>query len=232
MRTRRYIARRAFAAAAAGDRRAARVRSRRSAATPTAITGPVTSITGPRPPRSAAPSTRTAPPPRWHFEYGKTTSYGTSTRDTNAGSGTANTGVSASLTGLTPGTTYHYRLVATSNGGTTNGADGIFNTARPPRPRPRRRDLGHLPPRRSTARSTRTARRRPTTSSTARRRPTGRRRRSQNAGSDTAPVTVSAVDLGARERADLPLPPRRDERRRDDARQRHDLQRSRRRARR
>jgi trimeric autotransporter adhesin len=70
----------------------------------------------------------------WHFEYGKTVSYGTSTSPTSAGTGTANTGVSESLTDLAPGTTYHYRLVATSTGGTTNGADGIFNTASAPPP--------------------------------------------------------------------------------------------------
>ena len=99
-----------------------------AAAAPTAITGPVTAtaattatLSGTVNPNGTATS--------WHFDYGKTTTYGTSTSSTSAGSGTANTGVSANLTGLTPGTTYHYRLVATSTGGTTNGSDGIFNTA-------------------------------------------------------------------------------------------------------
>src|SRR5207249_3985955 len=50
----------------------------------------------------------------------------------NAGSGTSNVSVSAPLAGLTPGTTYHYRLVATSSAGTSRGADGIFTTAAPP----------------------------------------------------------------------------------------------------
>ena len=36
--------------------------------------------------------------------------------------------MSASLTGLTPGTTYHYRLVATSDAGTGRGADATFTT--------------------------------------------------------------------------------------------------------
>ena len=99
-----------------------------AAAAPTAITGPVTAtaattatLSGTVNPNGTATS--------WHFEYGKTTTYGTSTSSTSAGSGTANTGVSENLTGLTPGTSYHYRLVATSTGGTTNGSDGIFNTA-------------------------------------------------------------------------------------------------------
>jgi hypothetical protein len=36
--------------------------------------------------------------------------------------------VSVPLTGLTPGTTYHYRLVATSDAGTGRGADAAFTT--------------------------------------------------------------------------------------------------------
>ncbi len=104
-----------------------------AAAAPTAITGPVTATAA-----TTATLSGTVNPngtaTNWHFEYGKTTSYGTSTSLTSAGSGTANTGVSENLTGLTPGTTYHYRVVAASTGGTTNGSDGIFNTgsAAPP----------------------------------------------------------------------------------------------------
>jgi hypothetical protein len=36
--------------------------------------------------------------------------------------------VNTDITDLKPGTTYHYRLVATSNAGTTRGADGTFTT--------------------------------------------------------------------------------------------------------
>jgi hypothetical protein len=36
--------------------------------------------------------------------------------------------VNATLTGLSPGTTYHYRLVATNPGGSTPGADMTFTT--------------------------------------------------------------------------------------------------------
>jgi len=68
----------------------------------------------------------------WWFEYGTTTSYGSKTETTAAGSGSANVSVSKSLNGLTPATTYHYRLVAKSADGTTNGADGLFTTASPP----------------------------------------------------------------------------------------------------
>jgi phosphodiesterase/alkaline phosphatase D-like protein len=68
----------------------------------------------------------------WYVEYGTSTSYGTKTPTESAGSGTANTAVSADLTGLTPGTTYHYRVVATNSSGTARGADGIFTTSSAP----------------------------------------------------------------------------------------------------
>jgi hypothetical protein len=67
----------------------------------------------------------------YHFDYGTTTSYGSQApaSDGSAGSGSANTPVSASLSGLTALTTYHYRLVATNSAGTTNGSDATFTTA-------------------------------------------------------------------------------------------------------
>ena len=68
----------------------------------------------------------------WYFEYGTSTSYGTRTGNVSAGSGTGNTAASASVSGLTPGATYHYRLVATNSAGTARGADGIFTTPAPP----------------------------------------------------------------------------------------------------
>jgi phosphodiesterase/alkaline phosphatase D-like protein len=67
----------------------------------------------------------------WYFEYGTTTAYGTKTASTSAGSGQATKAVKVPLTGLTPGTTYHYRLVATSNAGTGTGADVVFTTTGP-----------------------------------------------------------------------------------------------------
>jgi len=102
-----------------------------AAATPSAITGPVTSV-GP----TTATATGTVNPngqaTTWYVEYGTSTSYGTKTANVSAGSGTANTAVSASLTGLTAGTTYHYRVVATNSSGTDRGADGIFTTSAGP----------------------------------------------------------------------------------------------------
>lgn len=46
------------------------------------------------------------------WEYGTTSAYGQRTPPTDIGGGTAPVPVSDSLTGLAPGTTYHYRLVA------------------------------------------------------------------------------------------------------------------------
>jgi len=62
------------------------------------------------------------------FQYGTTTAYGQQTALTSAGSGTADTPVRADLAGLTAGTTYHYRAIATNADGTTVGADRTFRT--------------------------------------------------------------------------------------------------------
>jgi hypothetical protein len=62
------------------------------------------------------------------FEYGLTTSYGTVVSATPApGSGTTPIAVSASVTGLSCNTLYHFRAVAT-NASTANGADQTFRT--------------------------------------------------------------------------------------------------------
>ena len=63
------------------------------------------------------------------FQYGTTTSYGLQTGTHSAGSGTSDRPVSAHLSGLAAGTTYHYRLVAQNAAGTTQGADQTFTTS-------------------------------------------------------------------------------------------------------
>ena len=64
------------------------------------------------------------------FEYGTTTSYGTSvTAVQSPATGTSATSVSCSLTGLTPNTTYHFRVKSVNMAGTTNGIDLTFTTA-------------------------------------------------------------------------------------------------------
>ena len=63
------------------------------------------------------------------FEYGTTTSYGsTKTAAQSPVTGNSNTPVSATTTGLTPGQTYHYRVIGTNCGGTSNGSDQTFTT--------------------------------------------------------------------------------------------------------
>ena len=63
------------------------------------------------------------------FEYGVTTSYGlTVTSAQSPVTGNSITNVSADLSGLTPGTTYHYRVSAVNSIGTTNGNDLSFTT--------------------------------------------------------------------------------------------------------
>lgn len=64
------------------------------------------------------------------FDYGLTTNYGT----TIAGIpgeilGTNSIPVSAAISGLSPGTTYHYRINGTSSGGTIRSANVIFTTS-------------------------------------------------------------------------------------------------------
>jgi hypothetical protein len=67
----------------------------------------------------------------YRVEYGKTNAYGLSTAAVPAGSGSDEIAVSASLAGLEPDTTYHYRLVATSPLGEVAGAGAQLSTGRP-----------------------------------------------------------------------------------------------------
>jgi len=62
------------------------------------------------------------------FEYG-TSSYTNQTATQSAGAGTRHVAVTAQVTSLRPGTTYHYRLIATNAAGTSTGADATFKTA-------------------------------------------------------------------------------------------------------
>jgi len=64
----------------------------------------------------------------YHFEFGPTAAYGARTPDGGPLSGNAAKTVSATLTGLAPSTTYHFRLVAVNASGTATGADLTFIT--------------------------------------------------------------------------------------------------------
>jgi hypothetical protein len=65
----------------------------------------------------------------WHFDYGVTNTYGTSTPEQGPiASGAGTTSVSIDVANLSPGTVYHYRLVATNASGSIPGKDRTFTT--------------------------------------------------------------------------------------------------------
>jgi len=66
---------------------------------------------------------------RCTFEYGTTSSYGSSAPCTSLpAAGSTPVAVDANLAGLAKGTTYHYRISATNSSGTTAGTDATFKT--------------------------------------------------------------------------------------------------------
>jgi len=65
----------------------------------------------------------------YYFNYGATTSYGNSTTPINLPAGVSTVSVSNLITGLLPGTTNHYQIVAANFTGTVTGADISFITA-------------------------------------------------------------------------------------------------------
>ena len=103
------------------------------AAGPAATTGPAervapssATVTGTVTPNGAATVYR--------VEYGTTSSYGLSTGDRDAGSSTTPVPVREPISGLTPETDYHYRVVAENSHGVTTGDDATFHTPAPVRP--------------------------------------------------------------------------------------------------
>jgi hypothetical protein len=101
-------------------------------AAPTVTTGPAESIT-----TGSAVVTGTVNPEgeatTYRVEYSQDTSFALSSPDFEAGDGSAGVDVRVTLTGLTPGTTYRYRLAATNASGTVRGAERTFTTAPAPR---------------------------------------------------------------------------------------------------
>lgn len=78
----------------------------------------------------------------YYFRWGLTHDYGLNGKPRPAGSGSKPVTATTTATGLIPGTTYHYQLVATNKYGTAAGADRTFITA------------GHPPPAASTGPAT------------------------------------------------------------------------------
>jgi hypothetical protein len=62
------------------------------------------------------------------FEYGTTTSYGSTTAPQSIGAGSNPVAVSQTVAGLICGTPYHFRVVATTSSTTTRGLDQTFTT--------------------------------------------------------------------------------------------------------
>ncbi|HEX5853613.1 MAG TPA: hypothetical protein VFY36_11025 [Solirubrobacteraceae bacterium] len=62
----------------------------------------------------------------YYFQYGPTTAYGAQTPTLSAGTGTAKVPVGQPVASLTPGTTYHFKLVATAGGVVFSGRDKTF----------------------------------------------------------------------------------------------------------
>ena len=63
-----------------------------------------------------------------YFQYGTTAAYGASTATQSVGAFGSPSPVAASIGGLAPETTYHFRLVAENSGGVAYGGDQTFTT--------------------------------------------------------------------------------------------------------
>jgi hypothetical protein len=102
-------------------------------APPTAVTGTASPIRQSSATLNATVTPNSAVVTDCHFEYGTTALYGTSVPCTTLpGSGVAPVPVSATAEGLTAGTMYHFRIVATNAKGTGEGADQTFTTLAAP----------------------------------------------------------------------------------------------------
>jgi hypothetical protein len=94
---------------------------------PISATGPATAITA-----GGSTLTGSVTPlgvqSTYYFEYGTTASYGARTSEGVLGNGFDPRPVSRVITGLQPGTTYHYRVVGVSAAGVSPGEDRSFTT--------------------------------------------------------------------------------------------------------
>jgi hypothetical protein len=99
---------------------------------PTVLTTDATDLAGASAILTAQVDPNRFPTTVW-FEYGETSAYGSRTPD-QAISGDGLRSVGASVTGLDPGRTYHFRARATNNIGTADGDDRTFAIPDPVQP--------------------------------------------------------------------------------------------------
>lgn len=98
---------------------------------PVVVTGAASTI-GPTGASIAGTVTPGGADTTFQIEYGTTTAYGLKTTAQDIGAGTDPVPVSASLSALTSGTTYHYRVIATNAAGVGRGEDATFTTTSAP----------------------------------------------------------------------------------------------------
>jgi len=99
---------------------------------PTVVTGSASALTQTSATLNATVNPNGGEVKACSFEYGTTTSYGSSASCSSLpGSGSSPVAVSASVTGLSNKTTYHFRISATNPGATSNGSDQTFTAASP-----------------------------------------------------------------------------------------------------
>lgn len=94
---------------------------------PTVFTGAATAVTA----TSATIAGTVNPnglPTTYAFQWGATTAYGNEVPPVSVPGQSTTLAVTAGLIDLSPGTTYHYRLVATNNAGSTLGLDQTFTS--------------------------------------------------------------------------------------------------------
>ncbi len=102
---------------------------------PTVVTEPATAITQTDAKLTGSVNPHGGSVSNCHFEYGTSVSYGTSISCTALPEPVAtDVSVTRKILKLTPSTTYHYKLVVTSNAGTEEGEDVEFTSASPPPP--------------------------------------------------------------------------------------------------
>jgi len=93
-----------------------------SAAAPRSVTGDAATLVASVNPRGLVTNMR--------FEYGTSTSYGSTTAPISAGAGTATRTLTSRVSGLRANTRYHVRVVAANAAGVTRSTDRAFTTPR------------------------------------------------------------------------------------------------------